>query len=179
MPANLTPQYLTTTALDCSEYTAVELRFWRWLAVEVSDHAGLELSTDGATWTPLWSNSTTISEGAWTHQVYSLGSAADHAATLYLRWVMGPTDVSVTYPGWNIDDLELWALVPAPSAAGDLNCDGAVDFGDINPFVLALVNPIEYGNMYPTCDILNGDINDDGTVDFGDINPFVLLLTGP
>jgi len=92
--------------------------------------------------------------------------------------VLGPTDVSVTYPGWNIDDIQIWALVPAPNVVGDLNCDGSVDFGDINPFVLALTNPGVYATTYPDCDILNGDINADGSVDFGDINPFVQLLTG-
>jgi len=67
----------------------------------------------------------------------------------------------------------------AAGLKGDLNCDGTVDFGDINPFILALSNPIEYGNMYPGCPILNGDINDDSVLDFGDINPFVTLLVGP
>jgi hypothetical protein len=59
---------------------------------------------------------------------------------------------------------------------GDLNCDGAVDFGDINPFVLALSNPAGYAAMYPGCDILLADVNRDGLVDFGDINPFVELM---
>jgi serine protease AprX len=175
---NLTPKYLTTTAIDCSNYTAVELRFWRWLGIEVSDHAGVEMSTDGATWTPVWSNITTISEGAWTQQVYSLGAAADNQPTVYIRWVMGPTDVSVTYPGWNIDDIEFWAMVPAPTTPGDLNCDDAVDFGDINPFILALSDPTQYLITYANCDLMNGDINLDGSVDFSDINPFVHLLTG-
>jgi hypothetical protein len=67
---------------------------------------------------------------------------------------------------------------PSNPSLGDMNCDGVVDFGDINPFVLALTNPIEYGVMYPSCDIMHGDINDDGNVDFGDINLFVQLLTG-
>jgi hypothetical protein len=174
---SLPARYLTTTALNCGNLTAVELRFWRWLGVESVDHAGIEISTDGATWSSVWSNTTTISENAWTHQTYSLASA-DHQATVYLRWVMGPTDTSVTYPGWNIDDVEIWALVPAPSAIGDLNCDGTVGFGDINPFVLALTNPAGYATAYPNCNIMNGDINQDGTVGFGDINPFVALLTG-
>ena len=60
---------------------------------------------------------------------------------------------------------------------GDLNCDGTVDFGDINPFVLALSNPVVYEATYPDC-VLTGDINTDGTVDFADINPFVALLSG-
>jgi hypothetical protein len=61
---------------------------------------------------------------------------------------------------------------------GDLNCDGSVDFADINPFVLALANPGGYKAQYPDCDILNADINGDSQVDFADINPFVGLLTG-
>ena len=70
-------------------------------------------------------------------------------------------------------------LAAAPSyAPGDMNCDGEVDFGDINPFVQALSDPAGYDAAYPDCDIMNADINDDGEVDFGDINPFVALLTG-
>ncbi len=61
---------------------------------------------------------------------------------------------------------------------GDLNCDGAVGFGDINPFVLTLTDPTQYGQSYPDCRLMNGDINQDGTVDFQDINPFIALLTG-
>jgi hypothetical protein len=64
---------------------------------------------------------------------------------------------------------------PSP---GDMNCDGQVNFRDINPFVLALSNPAAYQSLYPDCDILNGDINQDGLVSFGDINPFVALLAG-
>ncbi|MEW6250001.1 MAG: beta-propeller fold lactonase family protein [Planctomycetota bacterium] len=62
---------------------------------------------------------------------------------------------------------------------GDLNCDGVVNFDDINPFVLALSDPAGYAAAYPTCPIMNADINNDGVVDFDDINPFVALLTNP
>lgn len=61
---------------------------------------------------------------------------------------------------------------------GDMNCDGVVNFEDINPFVLALTDMLEYMRKYPGCDWLNGDINDDGWVDADDINPFVRLLAG-
>jgi hypothetical protein len=67
------------------------------------------------------------------------------------------------------------ALVAAP---GDLNCDGVVNFDDINPFVLALGDPGGYQAAYPDCNIRNGDINGDGSVDFGDIDLFVALLAG-
>jgi len=63
--------------------------------------------------------------------------------------------------------------------AGDLNCDGNVDFADINPFVLRLTDPAGYRLAFPDCPDAHGDINSDGEVDFGDINPFVRLLTRP
>jgi hypothetical protein len=59
---------------------------------------------------------------------------------------------------------------------GDVNCDGVVDFADINPFVLAITDPAQYQQAYPDCYLLNADINLDGTVGFGDINPFVNCL---
>ena len=62
---------------------------------------------------------------------------------------------------------------------GDLNCDGVINFDDINPFVLALSDPAGYQATYPNCDINTGDINGDGHVNFDDINPFVTLLSGP
>ena len=68
--------------------------------------------------------------------------------------------------------------VAVSRGSGDLNCDGTVDFGDINPFVQALSDPTGYQQQHPDCNIQNGDINADGRVDFADINPFVALLSG-
>ncbi len=60
-----------------------------------------------------------------------------------------------------------------------MNCDGNVDFGDINPFVLYLSDYGAWLQTYPGCPPTNGDINGDGSYpSFGDINPFVALLTG-
>jgi hypothetical protein len=69
-------------------------------------------------------------------------------------------------------------VTPSPTLPGDLNCDGSVGFGDINPFVLRLSDPAAYQTAYPDCPDANGDINGDGNVNFGDINPFVALLSG-
>ena len=59
---------------------------------------------------------------------------------------------------------------------GDVNCDGAVNFDDITPFVLALSGPSEYRTHFPACLWTNADTNGDGAVNFVDINPFVTLL---
>lgn len=73
-------------------------------------------------------------------------------------------------------------MVPEPppvSMVGDLNCDGAVDNFDIDPFTLALTNAVLYDVTYPNCDRMNADVNNDGSVNNFDIDPFVDLLTGP
>ncbi len=62
---------------------------------------------------------------------------------------------------------------------GDLNCDGFVDFGDINPFVQYLVDYAAWQAAFPDCPPENGDVDGDGDFpSFGDINPFVALLVG-
>jgi hypothetical protein len=60
---------------------------------------------------------------------------------------------------------------------GDLNCDGAVNAFDIDPFVAALVDPTEYQAQYADCDATLADLNLDGCVDVFDIDPFVDVLT--
>lgn len=64
----------------------------------------------------------------------------------------------------------------APSP-GDLNCDGRVNNFDVDPFVLALLEPDEYDAAYPNCGRLNADCNADGVVDNFDIEAFVMCLT--
>jgi len=61
---------------------------------------------------------------------------------------------------------------------GDLNCDGVVDFADIDPFVVALSGQAAYEAQYPDCHWMYGDCNFDGAVNFGDIDAFVALLGG-
>jgi PKD repeat protein len=113
------PAYsLTTTALNCSDVTHTTLKFWRQLAVESAawDHASVEVSTNGSTWTPIWANPLgSIQDGQWGHYSYDISGIADGQATVYIRWVMGPTDSSVTYGGWNIDDIEIWGNSISPS----------------------------------------------------------------
>jgi hypothetical protein len=65
--------------------------------------------------------------------------------------------------------------VAPPFADGDVNCDGHVDFFDIDPFLLALFDPAAYAAAFPGC---SADINHDEHVDFFDIDPFLGCLFG-
>ncbi len=65
-----------------------------------------------------------------------------------------------------------------PPVPGDLNCDGVLSMGDVNPFVVALAGELEYVTVWPDCTWYNADVNGDGRVSFLDVNPFVALLAG-
>ncbi len=181
---NMPEYHLTTPAFNCTGLEQVKLSFWRWLGVERNqyDHAYIRISTNGTSWTNVWQNpDQEVADRNWVYQEFDLSAWADGKPSVYLRWTMGTTDGAWTYCGWNIDDVEVWAVDPqgCPGLLGDMNCDQELNFADINPFVLALTNPAGYAAAFPDCDIMHGDINRDGLVSFGDINPFVRLLTNP
>ncbi len=173
---NLPVYNLTTSAFDCSNVGATQLRFRRWLGVEArpNDHAAIEVSNDGANWTLLWRHAgPAINESSWSLQTYDISALADGQATVYIRWSMGPTNGSVTYPGWNIDDLEIWGELPAClSASGDVNLDGTIDGRDIDAFVDVLVDP-ESASLQEKC---AADVQVDGVVNLEDTDDFVGLL---
>ena len=82
---------------------------------------------------------------------------------------------------WNNDNGDLAGSAylfdaAGASSPGDLNCDGRLDGGDIDPFFLALGDPAAYLLQFPNCDPLNGDMNGDGRLDGGDIDPFFQCL---
>ncbi|MBE0662606.1 MAG: T9SS type A sorting domain-containing protein [Bacteroidales bacterium] len=111
-PNNLPERHLTTTPIDCSNLYGVQLKFMRWLGVEGPDfdHAYLRISTDGSSWTTIWANQAEMTAGSWEEVVYDISAIASDQQTVYLRWTMGTTDGGWRYCGWNLDDVQIFAL---------------------------------------------------------------------
>lgn len=104
------PAYLTTKAIDCSGGKDTIVSFYRWLNVDKvsADKAAFEISYDGATWFPIWTNSdAAMTDSSWVYQEFNVAAYADYRPTVYLRWGMGETDASQNYSGWNIDDVRV------------------------------------------------------------------------
>jgi hypothetical protein len=74
-----------------------------------------------------------------------------------------------------IGEAFLWMPVPVRA---DPNCDGRIDFFDIDPFLMALFDEPGYAAAYPECWRITADINRDGLVNFFDIDPFIACLFG-
>ncbi|MDX9911819.1 MAG: proprotein convertase P-domain-containing protein [Phycisphaerales bacterium] len=145
---NSMPVYnLTSTPIDCSDLTNTTVRFKRWLGVESStfDHASFRAGTGGS-FTIVWDHSgASFAESAWSTQTYDISAIADGNPDLQLRWTMGTTDTSVTYPGWNIDDVEIIGTIP-PRALGDYDRDTFRTSSDF----LSFLN--DYSMQYPGAD---------------------------
>ena len=102
-----------------------------------------------------------------------LAVAGDHAYPCYVSTQNGDTDVFTNVITYN---------PTPPLCRGDMNCNGVVDFGDIDPFVAALGCTDGDPNCWPpagipdACPWLNADCNEDEEVTFADIDPFVALI---
>jgi len=147
-PNSMSVYYLTSTPINCSNYEHVTLKFWRWMGIESSsfDHAQVDVSNDGVNWTAVWVHTgSSFCDGAWLECNYDISSVADDQPTVYIRWTMGPTDGSVTYPGWNIDDVSLLGDVMdslSLTPAEDLDANG-FEGGPFTPagITYTLTNP--------------------------------------
>lgn len=136
-PNNMAESHLTTTSINCSNMTGTTLKFWRWLNVEqpLYDHAYVRVSGDGgATWTQVWTNAATITDAAWSQVSYDISAVADGKPNVQIRWTMGATDGSWTYSGWNIDDVELWAMPAYVAGVGDVPTRQLAVGNHPNPF---------------------------------------------
>lgn len=79
---------------------------------------------------------------------------------------MGTTDSSVTYPGWNIDDIEFIGIVPIDDCVADFNDDGDLNFFDVQAFLAA------FSAQDPAADLTN-----DGIFNFFDVQMFLQIFS--
>jgi hypothetical protein len=130
--------YLTSNPMNLSAHRNVVLQFQRWLGVQESsaDQASIEISADGTTWSDVWRhNGSWISERAWSLQSYDISAAADNQGAVRLRWGMGPTNASILYNGWNIDDIRLIGQVDVAQCPCDWNGDSTLNSQDLFDFL--------------------------------------------
>jgi serine protease AprX len=175
------PTILTSPVLDASAGGELVLDYARWFTCDDSlppaqDFLDVSVSNDGgASWVPVQHNA--AAQG-WVASSVRLSDHVGLSANMQVRFsTMDEPNNSITEAG--IDAVRVYEIYcGAGYALGDLNCDGAVNGYDIDPFVLALTSPDDYAVQYPLCDYMLADTNGDGAVNGYDIDPFVAALTG-
>ncbi|MCB9853527.1 MAG: hypothetical protein H6819_10560 [Phycisphaerales bacterium] len=76
-----------------------------------------------------------------------------------------------------IVDMGAYELVSSFVARlGDMNCDTLVDGRDVEPFILAMTDPLEFMARYPDCNAANGDIDENSVLELADLPGFIYLL---
>lgn len=123
-------EWVTSPMIDCSNASGVIMTYYHQLGVESPsyDHAYFEVF-NGTSWVTLYSNSGTTNESGWQESVYPLDSIADANPSFQIRFGFGPTDGSVQYCGWNIDDISLKGYISSSggAAAMQLSPDAMTD----------------------------------------------------
>ena len=102
----LTSHFATTSIINTTGSTSLNLRFKRWLRTRTGDPVSIEVSTDGVSWLSVWSTSNAVSDSSWQSVQYTLPASVVGSSTLRLRWGLS-SNSSQTDIGWNIDDVEL------------------------------------------------------------------------
>ncbi len=109
----------------------------------------------------------------------------DATAVLGAGWFLANVQAHYAFPDNPFNPIgfveggQLLALyVPQSFRTGDMNCDGTVNFEDIDAFVTALASASAYAQQYPACARILADTSGDGSVDFNDIDDFVSVLIG-
>lgn len=129
-----------------------------------------------------WTNNLSGGQLTWQTQTFAQNPNANSVkfCTTYNFWFdanSAPTNATGTLGLFKPGTVtSLTAATKGPAAnfvLGDLNCDGARDFFDVDPFVLAVTDPAAYAAQYPGCDPDLADMNCDNALDFFDIDPFV------
>ena len=108
---------------------------------------------------------------SWSDEVLTGAALVSHIETGLAAW---PVDSSAISADFARQQMRSWRVMPA--TAGDVNCDGNIDNGDIDPFVWALIEPEYFAELWPSCDPRLADVNFDGRVNNADIDPFVAIL---
>lgn len=99
---------LVSPLIDCTGKTDVRLRYRRSLTVEEGQYDQARIRVAGNT---VWENpaSGNFADTDWTLHDLDISAYADNNAAVELRWVLR-SDGGLEFGGWNIDDVEVYAL---------------------------------------------------------------------
>ncbi len=110
--------WATSPAIDCSGCTGNwNLQYWKRLGVEYHyyDHAYIQVKNPQGSWVQIYSSTGTINDGSYRQVTTNIANYVQNNPSFQVRFGLGSTDGSVTYTGWNVDDV---SIVPSGGGGG-------------------------------------------------------------
>ncbi|MGB1954744.1 MAG: hypothetical protein ACPHUK_04005, partial [Candidatus Poseidoniaceae archaeon] len=148
--------WATSPVMNCGGCSGGwDLNFKRQLGVESSswDHAYVQIKSSSGSWTNIWQNSATVSDGSFTSLTYTISNYISGNSNLQVRFGIGRTDSSVQYSGWNIDDVEI-----LPKASGISTGEGNWTSQPFGPGTTLGSEPSSYGLMVIDAEVPTGSL---------------------
>lgn len=112
--------YITSPVIDLSAYAGNPIIFdwWQWLQTESGfDYASVEVSNNGGTsWTTVYGPIDGTVDSVWTEHSVLLN--ASYAVSNFQVRFHFTSDVSVTFPGWYVDDITISSGSCDPQVGG-------------------------------------------------------------
>ncbi len=110
--------WATSPVIDCSGCSGSwNLQYWKRLGVEYHyyDHAYVQVKNAQGSWVQIYSSTGTINDGSFQLVTYNIANYVQNNPAFRVRFGLGSTDGSVTYTGWNVDDV---SISPASGGGG-------------------------------------------------------------
>ena len=127
-----TAESATSSAIDTSALSSVELRFYRWLNVANGSVGYLEVKNTSGTWQQVWAspNFGGHSDSSWVPQAFDVSAHAAGNSDFEIRFRQASHLASSFDAGWNVDQLIVRdSTAPLYESCG--GCGGAPSFAGI------------------------------------------------
>ncbi|MBK6942092.1 MAG: hypothetical protein IPH13_18080 [Planctomycetes bacterium] len=151
---------LRSPTFNFSGSSSVKLQFKRWLAVEEGAFDQASVRVNG---TQVWTNpaSGDLLDGAWTNQELDISAQAANNASVQLAFRL-TSDGGLEYGGWNLDDVLLYRLDPAPAGFFATYGAGCAGTGGLVPALSGSGVPAAGNGI--TISVTNGKPSSSGTL---------------
>ncbi|MGC8802232.1 MAG: hypothetical protein ACP5PS_00440, partial [Bacteroidales bacterium] len=106
---NMSMATATSPLINCKYYKNVRLQFKRWLNVDLVDNAAIQVSVNnGISWTTVYASSNYVVDKQWNNMEINLSAWVDRKEQVRIRFILGPTNGTWEFSGWNVDNFLLY-----------------------------------------------------------------------
>ncbi len=148
--------WATSPVMDCSSCSGNwELEFMKRLGVESNfyDHAYVAVKGTNGNWVTVYSNPGSVNDGSMTQQTISITNYVAGNSNFQVRFGIGTTDGSVTYTGWNVDDVSVM-----PSGSGVSSGEGNWTSAPFSPATLGQGEMRTFGYLHLDAEVPSGEV---------------------